>query len=68
MRDFYGIHNNMSELEVVDEDYGQLEILQQEQQDTYPLTCPASMITMQSVSGIDNIGNPVNSLCIAKNL
>ena len=61
-------HNNMPELEVVDEDYGQLEMLQQEQQDTYPLTCPASMITMQSVSGIDNIGNPDNSLCIAKNL
>ena len=64
----YRARGDMPELEVVDEDYGQLEMLQQEQQDTYPLTCPASMITMQSVSGIDNIGNPVNSLCIAKNL
>ena len=64
----YRARGDMPELEVVDEDFGQLEMLQQEQQDTYPLTCPASMITMQSVSGIDNIGNPVNSLCIAKNL
>lgn len=30
-------------------------MLQQEQQDTNPLTCPASMITMQSVSGNDNL-------------
>ena len=43
------IHNNMPELEVVDEDYGQLEMLQQEQQDTYPLTFPAVLIDTPSV-------------------
>lgn len=42
------IHNNMPELEVVDEDYGQLEMLQQEQQDTYPLTFPAVLIETPS--------------------
>ena len=43
------IHNNMPELEVVDEDYGQLEMLQQEQQDTYPITFPAVLIDTPSV-------------------
>ena len=39
----------MSELEVVDEDYGQLEMLDQENQDTYPLTFPAVLIDASSV-------------------
>jgi hypothetical protein len=39
----------MPDLQVVDEDYGQLEMLDQENNDTYPLTFPAVLIDASSV-------------------
>lgn len=49
------ISDNMPELEVVDEDYGQLEALDQDNQDQYPLTFPAVLIDASSVEW-SNIG------------
>lgn len=46
----------MPELEVVDEDYGQLEMLDQENKDTYPLTYPAVLIEESSISW-SNVSN-----------
>lgn len=46
----------MPELEVVDEDYGQIEMLEQENQDTYPLTFPAVLINAADVAW-SNAGN-----------
>lgn len=43
------IGNAMPDLQVVDEDYGQLEMLDQENNDTYPLTFPAVLIDASSV-------------------
>ena len=43
------IGQNMSDLEVVDEDYGQLEMLDQESRDSYPLTFPAVLIDASTV-------------------
>ena len=51
------ITENMPELKVVDEDYGQLEALEQENQDQYPLTFPAVLIDASSVEW-SNIGGP----------
>lgn len=44
------IGKNMPQLKVVDEDYGQLEMLDQEDRDTYPLTFPAVLIDAPEVS------------------
>lgn len=49
------IGQNMPDLEVVDEDYGQLEMLDQESRDSYPLTFPAVLIDASSVEW-SNIG------------
>lgn len=49
------IGNAMPDLEVVDEDYGQLEMLDQENNNTYPLTFPAVLIDASSVDW-SNIG------------
>lgn len=49
------IGNNMPDLKVVDEDYGQLEALDQENRDMYPLTFPAVLIEAPSVEW-SNIG------------
>ena len=49
------IANNMIDLQVIDEDYGQLEMLDQENQDTYPLTFPAVLIDASSVEW-SNVG------------
>lgn len=49
------IGNAMPDLEVVDEDYGQLEMLDQENNNTYPLTFPAVLIDASSVEW-SNIG------------
>ena len=49
------IGQNMPDLEVVDEDYGQLEMLDQESRDHYPLTFPAVLIDASSVEW-SNIG------------
>lgn len=49
------IGQNMPDLEVVDEDYGQLEMLDQESRDHYPLTFPAVLIDASSVEWF-NIG------------
>lgn len=49
------IGNAMPDLEVVDEDYGQLEMLDQEGRDTYPLTYPAVLIDAANVEW-SNIG------------
>lgn len=46
---------NMPELEVVDEDYGQLEALNQESTDQYPLTFPAVLIDAPTTAW-SNIG------------
>lgn len=46
---------NMPDLEVVDEDYGQLEALTQESTDQYPLTFPAVLIDAPSTAW-SNIG------------
>ena len=43
------IADGMPDLEVVDEDYGQLEMLDQESRDHYPLTFPAVLIDAASV-------------------
>ena len=43
------IADGMPDLEVVDEDYGQLEMLDQESRDAYPLTFPAVLIDAASV-------------------
>lgn len=49
------IGNAMPDLEVVDEDYGQLEMLDQENRDSYPLTFPAVLIDAANVEW-SNIG------------
>lgn len=49
------IGNNMPDMKVVDEDYGQLEALDQENRDMYPLTFPAVLIEAPSVEW-SNIG------------
>ena len=49
------IGNAMPDLEVVDEDYGQLDMIDQENNDTYPLTFPAVLIDASSVEW-SNIG------------
>ena len=49
------IGNAMPDLEVVDEDYGQLEMLDQENRDTYPLTFPAVLVDAANVEW-SNIG------------
>lgn len=51
------IGNAMPDLQVVDEDYGQLEMLDQESNDTYPLTFPAVLIDASTVqwSGIGGV-------------
>ena len=49
------ITENMPDLKVVDEDYGQLEMLDQENRDTYPLTFPAVLIDAANVEW-SNIG------------
>ena len=46
--DLFGLE--MPELSTVDEDYGQLEMLNQENRDTYPLTFPAVLIDAPDVS------------------
>jgi hypothetical protein len=40
---------NMPELSFIDEDYGQLEMINQENRDTYPLTFPAVLIDAPDV-------------------
>lgn len=47
--------DNMPDLEVVDEDYGQLEALDQESRDMYPLTFPAVLIDASTIEW-SNIG------------
>ena len=52
----------MPELQVVDEDYGQLEAIGQESQDMYPLTFPAVLIDAPSadwtnIAGLSQKGN-----------
>lgn len=49
------IADGMPDLKVVDEDYGQLEMLDQESRDAYPLTFPAVLIDASSVEW-SNIG------------
>ena len=49
------IGDNMPGIKVVDEDYGQLEALDQENRDMYPLTFPAVLIDAPDVSW-SNIG------------
>ena len=49
------ISKSMPELKVVDEDYGQLEMIDMTDRDTYPLTFPAVLIAAPDVSW-DNIG------------
>ena len=49
------VGNNMPDMKVVDEDYGQLEALDQENRDMYPLTFPAVLIEAPSVEW-SNIG------------
>lgn len=56
------IGNAMPELQVVDEDYGQLEAIGQESQDMYPLTFPAVLIDAPSadwtnIGGLSQKGN-----------
>ena len=51
--DLFG--QQMPELRTVDEDYGQLEMINQENRDTYPLTFPAVLIDAPDVSW-SNIG------------
>lgn len=56
------IADGMPNLETVDEDYGQLDMLDQEARDTYPLTFPAVLIDSSSVDwsnigGLDQKGN-----------
>jgi hypothetical protein len=51
----------MPELRTVDEDYGQLEMLNQENRDTYPLTFPAVLIdapecSWTNIKGLSQIG------------
>jgi hypothetical protein len=46
--DLFG--QEMPELRTVDEDYGQLEMINQENRDTYPLTFPALLIDAADVS------------------
>ena len=46
--DLFG--KQMPELRTVDEDYGQLEMINQENRDTYPLTFPAVLIDAPDVS------------------
>ena len=49
------IGDNMPDMKVVDEDYGQLEALDQTDRDMYPLTFPAVLIEAPSVEW-SNIG------------
>lgn len=41
------IHNNIPELQTIDEDLGQLDILDQEDTDSYPIIFPAVLIDIQ---------------------
>lgn len=43
------ISSNMPELSYIDEDYGQLEALQNENIDTYPLTFPSVLINVDNI-------------------
>ena len=47
------IGNAMPDLKVVDEDYGQLDMIDQESNDTYPLTFPAVLIDASSAEWSD---------------
>lgn len=49
------VGDNMPDMKVVDEDYGQLEALDQTEKDMYPLTFPAVLIEAPSVEW-SNIG------------
>ena len=54
--------HQMPELTTVDEDYGQLEMLNQENRDTYPLTFPAVLIDApdvmwSNIAGLSQKGN-----------
>ena len=58
--ELFGI--NMPELRTVDEDYGQLEMINQENRDTYPLTYPAVLIdapdvTWSNIAGLSQKGD-----------
>ena len=58
------IGQNMPDLEVVDEDYGQLEALAQESTDQYPLTFPAVLIdapttAWSNIGGISQKGTAI---------
>ena len=44
------IGKSMPEIKVVDEDYGQLEMIDMTDRDTYPLTFPAVLIDAPDVS------------------
>lgn len=48
------IGDSMPQMKVVDEDYGQLEMLEQESRDTYPLVFPAVLVDAPNVQW-DNI-------------
>lgn len=47
------ISNNMPQLLTVDEDYGQLEFIDEDDRDTYPLTFPAVLIDAPSTEWSD---------------
>ena len=52
----------MPELSTIDEDYGQLEIIDQQDRDTYPLTYPAMLIdapdtVWSNIAGLSQKGN-----------
>ena len=50
------VGGNMPDMKVVDEDYGQLEFIDQENRDTYPLTFPAVLIEATSVQWSNTVG------------
>lgn len=51
------IADAMPDISMVDEDYGQLEMLDQENQDTYPVTFPAVLIDAPEASWSNDQGN-----------
>lgn len=51
------IADAMPDISLVDEDYGQLEMLDQQDRDTYPLTYPAVLIDAPEASWTNDTGN-----------
>lgn len=60
------IHSAMPQLELVDEDYGQLEAIDKSDVDTYPLVMPAVLIDTPETSWTDTAGGAQKGTCTVR--